>query len=98
MNGSDRSEYWRGLVLEQASSGESIASFCRVRGLSQASFYSWRKRLREMNETPQFAPVSVIDCSALEVRFPGGVTMRVPRDQEWIRCVVNALCDRGSDA
>ena len=38
MNSSDRSEYWRGLVLEQASSGESIASFCRLRDLSQASF------------------------------------------------------------
>lgn len=38
MNGSDRSEYWRGLVLEQASSGESIASFCRVRCWTEASF------------------------------------------------------------
>ena len=94
---SDREAYWRGLIDEQSSSGESIAAFCRRRDLSQASFYSWRKRLRE-SEGPQFVPVSVIGCSELEVQFPCGVTMRVPRDHELVRCVVDVLRDRESDA
>lgn len=94
---SDREAYWRGLLDEQSSSGESIAAFCRRRDVSQASFYSWRKRFRE-SEAASFVSVSVVGGSELEVQFPCGVTMRVPRDYELVRCVVAALRDRESDA
>ncbi len=97
MSFSDREAYWRGLVSEQSSSGESIAAFCRRRDVSQAPFYSWRKRFRE-SDAGAFVPVSVIGCSELEVQFPCGGTMRVPRDHELVRCVVGALRDRESDA
>ena len=36
---------WRGILDEHARSGLSIAQFCRERGVSQPSFYQWRRRL-----------------------------------------------------
>src|ERR1039458_5486805 len=38
---------WRELVSEQGRSGQSVAVFCRERGLCAPHFYAWKKRLRE---------------------------------------------------
>ena len=38
---------WRELVSRQASSGMSVREFCVTEGISEPSFYSWRRRLRE---------------------------------------------------
>lgn len=45
LNNRSRSEYWRGLIEEQVGSGQSVPAFCAARGLTEQSFYSWRKRL-----------------------------------------------------
>ena len=49
---------WRSLVSEQEESGQSVAAFCRVRGLPVSHFYYWKKRLREV-ATPPFVEVQV---------------------------------------
>jgi hypothetical protein len=38
---------WRKLVSEQGRSGQSVAAFCRERGLCAPQFYAWKKRRRE---------------------------------------------------
>src|SRR5579885_2444934 len=38
---------WRKVISEQGRSGQSVAAFCRERGLSAPHFYWWKKRLRE---------------------------------------------------
>ena len=38
---------WRGLASEQSRTGPTVAAFCRGRGLRDALFYDWKKRLRE---------------------------------------------------
>jgi transposase-like protein len=38
---------WRGLVSEQVESGQSVAAFCRDRGLAASQLFAWKKRLRE---------------------------------------------------
>lgn len=38
---------WQALVSRQAGSGESVARFCTREGVSVASFYQWRARLRQ---------------------------------------------------
>lgn len=43
----DRELHWRGVLKQQASSGLSVASFCRQEAVSAPSFYSWRRKLRE---------------------------------------------------
>jgi hypothetical protein len=39
---------WRVLVSEQIQSGQSVAAFCRDRGLRDGLFYDWKKRFREV--------------------------------------------------
>jgi hypothetical protein len=38
---------WREILERQAVSSQPIHRFCEVEGISKASFYAWRKRLRE---------------------------------------------------
>src|ERR1019366_1578622 len=38
---------WRKLVREQGRRGQSVAEFCRERGLCAPYFFAWKKRLRE---------------------------------------------------
>jgi hypothetical protein len=51
-----RSEYWRDLIKEQERSGMTVQAFCAEGGLTEASFYHWRKQLRN-NAPVSFALV-----------------------------------------
>ena len=42
-----RETLWRGILRRQAEGGLSICRFCAAEGISEASFYAWRKKLRE---------------------------------------------------
>src|SRR5215470_5555729 len=42
-----RLKVWRQRIAEHERSGLSVKDFCKERGLTAWSFYSWRKRLRE---------------------------------------------------
>src|SRR2546421_12812176 len=42
-----KSEYWRERITEQERSGMSVQRFCQEQGLTEQSFYLWRKRLRK---------------------------------------------------
>ena len=83
---SDRAAYWREVIDEHESSGLSVAEFCEWQEVSTASFYQWRKRLRNSitAETPMFVPVSVVDESSVppvaamvEIALPNGCVVRV---------------------
>lgn len=45
---------WRGLVAEQKQSGQSVAAFCRERGLRNRQLFAWKKKLHEA-ETTRFS-------------------------------------------
>ena len=40
-------KYWGKLIAEQEA-GQKVRPFCRERGISEPSFYYWRKRLRQV--------------------------------------------------
>ena len=42
-----RGEDWRERIAAQERSGVSVKRFCEERGLTEQSFYFWRKRLRK---------------------------------------------------
>jgi len=46
---------WRKLVREQGRSGQTVAAFCRERGLCAPHFFAWKKRLREAGGGPEVA-------------------------------------------
>jgi transposase-like protein len=72
---------------------QSVKEFCRREGVSEASFYQWRKRLggrahagsrrstpirRERKCQNGFVPVKVAAAPVAEVALPSGVVVRVP--------------------
>jgi hypothetical protein len=64
---------WRGLVSEQQRSGQSVAAFCRERGICAPQFFAWKRRLNQAG-TEQFLAVQVVETGALSqppaVRHP----------------------------
>lgn len=44
--GGEKERYWEDMLNRQAASGLSIRRFCAKQGISQPSFYAWRRRLR----------------------------------------------------
>ena len=52
----ERRTYWRERIGEQERSGMSVPQFCKEKGVSEQSFYVWRKRLRKQ-EPARFALV-----------------------------------------
>jgi hypothetical protein len=80
---------WRELVSEQSRSGQSVAVYCRERGLRLWQFYEWKKRLRD-SDSPKFVEVAVKPPaeivqqprrhgSAIEVRLRSGHSLVVER-------------------
>lgn len=62
MQKSERKEQeWREIVERWAGSGMSVRAFCEERGLSEPSFYAWRRTLaaRDRLAREQFVPVRV---------------------------------------
>jgi hypothetical protein len=96
---STRADEWRARIAEQGRSGLSIKQFCRERGLSLWSFYTWRKRLQEAGSV-RFALVergTVGPEGAAEARvelvLPGGERLRIGSgvDGATLRTVLEAL-------
>ena len=42
-----KAEQWAERIAAQQRSGFSVKQFCKVQGLTEYSFYAWRKRLQE---------------------------------------------------
>jgi len=84
---------WRHLISEQAQSGQSVAAFCRDRGLGTQFFY-WKKRLQEA-VAPQFVELQLGKArveprvqtraalgTSIEVRLRNGRSLIVPPEFE----------------
>ena len=46
-------EEWRQIIYRQQTSGMTVARYCRDRGVTEYSFYNWKKRLRGAAPTRQ---------------------------------------------
>jgi hypothetical protein len=42
-----KADEWAERIAAQQRSGRSVKEFCKAQGLTECSFYAWRKRLRE---------------------------------------------------
>ena len=75
---------WRRWIGEWRRSGMSVRDFCARRGVSEPSFYGWRRVLEQRAAaSAAFMPVQIAaddgptQVSALELALPGGRTVRV---------------------
>ena len=79
-----REQFWREVIAAWHESGKSVRAFCRRRGLQEASFYAWRRTLRQRDEQQaaaqpaKFVPVRVVADALLEIALPSGLVVRVP--------------------
>jgi transposase-like protein len=92
-----RREYWSKQIGEQQTSGQPIRLFCGERGITEASFYYWRKRLRE-NGTVRFAlletEAATADAApAIELVLGTGERLRISNgvDAATLRLVLDAV-------
>ena len=99
---SDRKVWeWRRRLERFVKSRLSISKFCECEGVSQASFYLWRKRLAGASGVPPapdtrapFRPVRLLPAAGISVQLPGGTQLTVPvSDAESLRLVIEALAD-----
>lgn len=89
---------WRERLRRFRASGMTVARFCEVEGVSQPSFYQWRKRLADdsgRTARPVFQQVVVtptVGSPALRVRLASGTEIEVDAEHlEVIRAVVGEL-------
>ncbi|MCP4194703.1 MAG: hypothetical protein GY768_29215 [Planctomycetaceae bacterium] len=63
---SEKVEEWTGRLRRFEQANQTVGRFCLDEGVSQPSFYSWRKKLRELSPAPggsQFQPVHITSSS-----------------------------------
>ena len=102
-HGSGLWEKWRAIVSEQVASGQSVAAFCKERGVTSSQVFAWKKRLREA-ERAQFVEVQIKPAvvreigirqqsKAIEVRLCGGRSIAVEPgfDPDHLRAVLAVL-------
>jgi transposase-like protein len=88
------------LVRQQSQSKLSVSAFCREHGVSDQSFYNWRKRLSG-GEPVRFALVEASapvtkDSLAVELILASGDRLRIApgTDAATLRTVLNVLRER----
>src|SRR3954467_4012503 len=93
-----KAEEWSERIAAQQRSGITVKQFCKERGLTEYSFYAWRKRLQEAG--PVFA---LVERSArrparpteavLELVLATGARLRIGTgaDAATLRTVLDAL-------
>jgi len=84
-----KERYWRTMVRRWRESGLSVRDFCVEHGVSEPSFYGWRRTLAARDaEAVRFVPVQVVPeratvpaadrtCMGLELVLAGGRVLRI---------------------
>ena len=83
--GAEAEAKWFGLIKEQEQSGQSVASFCRERGVPTSQIYAWKRRIREravsgfveVRSGAEEAGAGWRRNGAIEVRLAGGRSLLV---------------------
>ena len=105
----DQQQFWQMAIETWQASGLSIRNFCKQEGLSEPSFYTWRRRLTKSDEPEQdkqkdadssdFIKVSMPSekLYGLELVLASGNTLRISSaaDSKTLSDVLSALCEAG---
>ena len=72
-----RIDYWREQVAQQERSGLRVKQYCETHGITEQSFYVWRKRLRK-EPTLRFA---LVETGARQPSAETGLELALPRGE-----------------
>jgi hypothetical protein len=92
---------WQQRLHRFRDSGLTVPAFCDREGVSTASFYVWRRRLRHdltppAPDTPRLVPVTLAPPPAsapVELLLPSGLVLRLSLDcdLDWVRQLLGLL-------
>jgi hypothetical protein len=92
---------WQQRLDRFRKSGLAVADFCECEGISAASFYAWRRRLRadtapKTADEPRLVPVRLITpppSAPVELLLPSGCVLRLSPDTDltWLRQLLPLL-------
>ena len=90
-----KTDEWAERIAAQQRSGNSVKQFCKEQGLTEGSFYAWRKRLQK-KEPVRFALVdrgAARQEAAVELVLATGERLRISAgvDGATLRTVLDAL-------
>lgn len=102
MTPAERRTHWRGIIENQATSGVSIAAYCRDAQIKPCLFYAWQRRFKEPSQQQstrtggflQLIPGKLADtASGINVRLGAKLSIEVERgfDPFTLRTVVETL-------
>ena len=105
----DQRQFWQMAIETWQASGISVSKFCEAEGLSESSFYIWRKKLTASNKPENgkeefcqpepFIQVAMPKSKpvALELLLSSGNTLRIDpgTDNKTLTNVLSALCEAG---
>ena len=101
---------WRERLRRFARSGLTVVQFCEDEGVSEPSFYQWRKRLAEPSADdarrkprPAFQPLAVTPtrpaAGGVSIELCGGTRIELPTDNlALVQAVVRELVRAESEA
>lgn len=77
-----KEQFWRRIVVGHRGSRQSVREWCDRHGVSEPSFYAWRRELakRDARNEASLLPVMITSASLpapVEIAWPGGVVVRV---------------------
>ena len=106
----EKIKLWSARFARFHRSNQSVSSFCRAEGISQPSFYRWKKKLSTSNDsgltnvslvtTKGFKPVelrSVIQ-TATTIRLGGDIEIQLGNDLPTVATVVAQLAKHVTDS
>ena len=110
MVGGYGAEQWAEWIDEQACSGLTISAFCDSIGVSENSFYVWRRKLRSRKDefttgtAAGLVELTVVDAGVcprgmpdgVEIDLPCGAVVRVPGDAGLLGQVLGVLLQAGA--
>jgi len=104
----ERRQFWQMVIETWQDSGMPVSKFCKVEGLSEGTFYNWRKRLsmchsqrkKQTSSSPSaFIEVAMpkSDHAPLELVLSSGHTLRIgsTADNKTLSNVISVLRQAG---
>ena len=104
----ERRQFWQMVIETWQDSGMPVNRFCKAEGLSEGTFYNWRKKLSgrhsQRKEQSSSSPSAFIEVAmpktnhaALELLLSSGNTLRISSeaDSKTLRNVITVLRQAG---
>ena len=93
---------WPEIISEQNTSGLSVSAYCRQKGINEKTFYNWRKKLGNPQESKpegfiQIKATERVLGKMLSIQTPGGYRLEVESgvDKSYVQSILEILAGVG---